>query len=368
LYAGNFTEATAWIEKALATSKSPDVPASVPAELKALLGIIALRCGEVENCLGCVGPSSCIFPIAREAVHRNQEGSREAVRWFMSYLQDQPGDLRVIWLLDIASMTLGEYPDKVPTRFQIPLDLFASKVDVGRFKNVAMKAGLGSRGPNLAGGSIFDDFNGDGLPDLFTSCIDADRGASLYINRGDGTFDDHFTKAGIDDQIYSLNVTRADYDNDSDLDVLLLRGAWEFPARLSLLRNRGDGTFDDVTIASGLGEPIASEVAAWGDYDNDGRPDLFVGGEYIPPFGDPAASPRDPPTGADCTTTRAMGHLLRSLQRPASATSAAPKGQRGAITTMMAGSISSSRICARNAGFITIEETALLWTLPASLA
>ena len=136
------------------------------------------------------------------------------------------------------------------------------------------------RGPNLAGGSIFDDFNGDDLPDLFTTSIDVDRGASLFLNRGDGTFDDRSAAAGLDSQVYALNLARADYDNDGNADVLLLRGAWEKPGRLSLLRNKGGGVFEDVTVASGLGEPISTESAVWGDYDNDGWLDLFVCGEY----------------------------------------------------------------------------------------
>ena len=103
-------------------------------------------------------------------------------------------------------------------------------------------------------------------------------------------------RPGLDlgDQVYALNVTRADFDNDGDLDVLLLRGGWEKPLRLSLLRNRGDGIFDDVTVASGLAQPIATESAAWGDYDNDGLLDLFVCGEYLPPGGKPSAKPGDP--------------------------------------------------------------------------
>ncbi len=74
-------------------------------------------------------------------------------------------------------------------------------------------------------------------------------------------------------------MTRADYDNDGNPDVLLMRGAWEEPARLSLLRNKG-GVFEDMTVASGLGDPISSESSAWGDYDNDGWVDLFVCGEF----------------------------------------------------------------------------------------
>ncbi len=174
----------------------------------------------------------------------------------------------------------GRIPGESPACFFIPLNTFRANLDVGRFENVAPRVGLGVRGPNLAGGSIFDDFSGDSLPDLLTTSIDADTGASLFINRGDGTFDDYSTAAGLSEQVYALNLARADFDNDGNLDVLLLRGAWEKPARLSLLQNKGGGVFEDVTIAAGLGEPISSESAVWGDYDNDGLADLFVCGEY----------------------------------------------------------------------------------------
>ena len=53
----------------------------------------------------------------------------------------------------------------------------------------------------------------------------------------------------------------------------------------------GNGTFEDVTIAAGMGEPITTESAAWGDYDNDGLVDLFVCGEYVPPSGSSGSAP-----------------------------------------------------------------------------
>jgi hypothetical protein len=79
LYEGNHEEEADWLKKALTLAKTPGVPESVRAHLTGLLGINALRWGEQDNCIGCVGPSSCIFPIAAEAVHTRPSGSREAV-------------------------------------------------------------------------------------------------------------------------------------------------------------------------------------------------------------------------------------------------------------------------------------------------
>jgi hypothetical protein len=304
MYEGQFDEAARWIEKALKDAHHPEVFATTRNDLRALLGIIALRRGELDNCVGCVGPSSCIFPIATEAAHTKQAGSREAIRWFTAYLEEAPRDLRVIWLLNLAYMTLGEYPQGVPRRFLIPIGIFGSELDPGRFENVAQAAGLGVRGPNVAGGSLFDDFTGDGLPDLFTTSLDVDRGASFFVNRGDGTFDDRSDSAGLAGQVYALNLTRADFDNDGHLDVLLLRGGWEKPARMSLLRNQGDGTFADVTEAAGLDEPIATEAAAWGDYNNDGWIDVYVCGEYLPALAAPSDDARPDP--------RNLGRLYRN--------------------------------------------------------
>ena len=167
-------------------------------------------------------------------------------------------------------MTLGEYPDQVPSRYRIPLKPFLSKTDVHRFPNVAPRVGLDLE-ENMAGGSITDDFTGDGLIDVFVSTSDPTRGCRLFVNRGDGSFEEQCEKAGLSDQIAALNCNQADYDNDGDLDILLMRGGWEKPLRQSLLRNDGKGVFSDVTVESGLAVPIACQSAAWGDYDNDGH-------------------------------------------------------------------------------------------------
>ena len=294
LHEGRYAEAASAFQKALELGRPSDIPVEERARLMALLGIAALWRGQAEDREGDPGVASGIFPIAPEAAHAQRSGTREAAERFTAYLERWPDDLRVRWLLNLAHMMLGQYPDKVPRAHLIPLDTFQSTLDVGQFENVASLVGLTSRGPNLAGGSVFDDFDGDGLPDLLAVSLDVERGASLFVNRGEGTFVDRSAAAGLGDQVYALNLAHADFDNDGDLDVVLLRGAGETPFRLSLLRNNGDGSFADVTMAAGLGEPIATGAAAWGDYDNDGWVDLFVCGEYRLPPGEPRADRPDP--------------------------------------------------------------------------
>ena len=90
-----------------------------------LQGVTALRRGENENCIECRGESSCILPISAAAVHSNPTGSRLAIRHFTEYLEQFPSDLEARWLLNLAHMTLGEYPEMVNPAYMIPLDRFA---------------------------------------------------------------------------------------------------------------------------------------------------------------------------------------------------------------------------------------------------
>ncbi len=281
MYDGKWNQAGARF--AAAQDADPTMPVTLRANLDALRGLAALRRGEIENCVACCNESSCIFPLDAAAVHQQTSGSREAIEYFTRYLGQRPEDLGVQWLLNIAYMTLGEYPNGVPPKFLLPLGRFAGTEEGDtrrRMVNVASRVGLNVRGESMAGACLVDDFDNDGLLDVFMSTADAARGASLLRNRGDGTFEDVSQSAGLGDQVLSLNACHADFDNDGDLDILMLRGAWEVPRRMSLLRNRGNGTFEDVTLAAGLGEPIASQAAGWADFDNDGDVDLYVAGEF----------------------------------------------------------------------------------------
>ncbi|QEH35364.1 FG-GAP repeat protein [Aquisphaera giovannonii] len=309
MYDGRFAEAEARLGRAIATLRVPGVPANLIANLTAIRGAAALRRGEEDNCVACLGPSSCLFPLSPEAVHARPDGSRAATGYFLEYLHARPEDLGIRWVLNIAAMTLGEYPDGVPPEFRIPARSPAAGSDLGRFPNVAMAAGLGVRGPNMSGGSLFDDFNGDGWPDVVTTTTDWDQGASFYLNRGDGTFEDRSVPSGLDAQPMALNLSHADYDNDGKLDILIIRGGWEDPYPLTLLHNAGGGRFEDVTRAAGMAEPIASKSAAWGDYDDDGLVDVYVAGEFYPNADRRVADTNPAPRATD---PRNRGRLYRN--------------------------------------------------------
>lgn len=265
-------------------------------ELKMLIATAYLRVGEQENCLLHHRAQSCLVPIREGGVHHRPEGSRRAMELFGELLDDRPDDKGTRWLYNLAAMTLGLYPDGVPVEWRIDPARFESEIPAswsseGRLmedplmqdplmQDVAPEVGADVTG--LAGGVVMDDLDGDGKLDLMLSSWGAADGLVFLRNDGTGKFEDRSVQAGLDGLTGGLNLSHADYDNDGDLDVLVLRGAWlagQGRQPPSLLRNRGDGTFDDVTESAGLLTFAPSQAAAWADIDLDGDLDLFLGNE-----------------------------------------------------------------------------------------
>lgn len=242
--------------------------------------ICYLRIGEQENCLNNHNADSCLFPIKDGGVHRVESGARSAIAGLEKILNWNGGDLEARWLLNIAYMAVNEYPGGVPEEWRMDPAAFASDYDLPRFPDVAM--GLGLAVDDLAGGVVMDDFDRDGLLDLMVSGSGPQSLLRVFRNRGDGSFEDRTAAAGLAGVTGGLNLVQGDYDNDGFVDVLVLRTGWLRGEGLhpnSLLRNNGDFTFVDTTVVAGIDSEHPTQTAVWFDFNSDGWLDLFVGNE-----------------------------------------------------------------------------------------
>lgn len=138
---------------------------------------------------------------------------------------------------------------------------------------------------SVGGGASFLDYDQDGFIDLFVcsgNWVDGfskgnktenSSGNRLYRNKGDGTFKDVTQKAGLNTKNYGMGVTVGDMDNDGYPDLFISNYGPN-----TLYKNNGDGTFTDISRKAGIsGTRECSVGAAWLDYDNDGFLDLYVG-------------------------------------------------------------------------------------------
>jgi len=143
----------------------------------------------------------------------------------------------------------------------------------GTFTDVTASSGLATK-PSSSQTAVWVDINNDGLLDLFVG--NELEPAQLFLNRGDGTFQDISHAAGIDRVSFAKAVAAADYDNDGYVDL--------FVSNLTgpnfLYHNNHDNTFTEVAERAGVQGPTHGFPAWFFDYDNDGWPDLFVSSYY----------------------------------------------------------------------------------------
>ena len=248
------------------------------------LGLAYLQLAEDQNCIERHNEASCILPIRPEGVHGRPEAARLAAGQFLEILRHEPTRIQAAWLLNLASMLSGDYPQGVPEGARLPPGALAPEAELPRWIDRAPELGVGAF--DLAGGAIMDDFDGDGLLDLVSSTWDPCGSLKAFRNDGRGGFERVTEAWGLDEQWGGLNLVHADYDNDGDLDLLVPRGGWMVEwggIRRSLLRNDLNTParrFTDVTHAAGLAEPAyPGQVAVWADYDGDGDLDLYSANE-----------------------------------------------------------------------------------------
>ncbi len=179
----------------------------------------------------------------------------------------------------------------------------------GTFTDVTEKSGLTS--PCFAMGGAVGDYDNDGWPDLYATCL---GGNILYHNNGDGTFTDVTAKAGVADGRWSAGAAFGDYDGDGFLDLMVtnyvdfhlddLPGFGKSPnckyrgidvqcgprglkgAGDALFHNKGDGTFRDVAKNAGVDDPNGyyGLGVVWADFNNIGRPDIYIANDSTPKF------------------------------------------------------------------------------------
>jgi enediyne biosynthesis protein E4 len=179
----------------------------------------------------------------------------------------------------------------------------------GTFTDVTRTSGI-SKACFAMGGAV-GDYNNDGWPDVYLTCL---GGNILYKNNGDGTFSDVTAKAGVGDGRWSTGAAFGDYDGDGFVDLMVtnyvdfhlddlpkfgsapnckyrglevqcgprgLKGAGD-----SLFHNNGDGTFTNVAETAGVSDPHGyyGLGVLWADFNNTGRPDLYVANDSTPKF------------------------------------------------------------------------------------
>ena len=216
-------------------------------------------------------PETRALAMHEAAVAYYRSGRFEpAVRAGVEAMREDPANERTRSWLWLSAQSLGGYPDFVPAEFRMEQKTGHNPSRL-RYEDISAKIGLDKTSAGR-GTAIFD-FNNDGHLDVAISA--AQGGINLYRNNGDGTFTDVSIASGLDTCVNGFAMAAGDYDNDGFVDLYVTRLGF-YVGEGTLYHNNGDGTFTDVTEQAGLRCWGPGFTPCWVDYDCDGRLDLFL--------------------------------------------------------------------------------------------
>jgi tetratricopeptide (TPR) repeat protein len=240
------------------------------------LGRVYVKCGLYDQAvqeleIAAKSPAHKARALHEAAVAHYRAGRfAEAVEACVGAMQADPANERTRAWLWMSSQPLGGYPENVPAPFRMEVKA-GHEPNTVRYEDIAARLGLDKTSAGR-GTAIFD-YNNDGLLDIAFS--GAHGGCSLYRNNGDGTFTDVSINSGLDQCVNGFILTAGDYDNDGNVDLYVTRMGF-YVGESVLYHNNGDGTFTDVTKQAGVQNWGPGFTASWVDYDCDGHLDLFV--------------------------------------------------------------------------------------------
>ena len=228
-------------------------------------------------------PGDARIPYTLATIYfRLEENYEPGIPYGLQACRDDPQDVRYRWLLRTLTILTHRPEDSIPLdcRLVVPT-VPPSPV---HFEDVTEAAGVSL--VSMGRGAAWGDFDGDGRDDLL---VCSERGPfTLFRNRGGGKFVEVAAKVGLVDPVglgcYGANFV--DYDNDGFQDVFLTSNGWGGDNRLFLFHNEGGRRFKDVTDKAGLGGRVDAFGSSWADYDKDGNLDVAVATGVVHPEGD----------------------------------------------------------------------------------